>query len=416
MYKNHLQHTLILISISIVFSVVTGAPHAAIASETNGSIVSGSPYAWGENLGWINFRPTNGGLSITDTAITGYAWSQNSGWINFSPQGGGVTNTPEGHLGGHAWSSHDGWIDLSGATITAEGKFTGTIGLISSNAGRINFDCTHCDVRTDWRPLSARAVTTQQGRTFGGFASVTTAPLPALPFNIIKDAPLLYIPTLPGTLLQDSPIGPVIVELPPHANPEPFVVLVNVLNDTEQKVVPPIPSAILLGAVFFEIKAIHIKGYELHAFDAPIRITLPLPQKLQNIQRLAVYWYDETSGQWNRVPNADFSPTGASFSVTHLTRFAIFALRSTRAITEPVLVTTGGGSAIITEAQNIPSSEEMTGIQTTPLPRGVEMGRGIGKVQITETVSTKDLLNISVITFITMLAYLLAKRKESETK
>jgi hypothetical protein len=34
----------------------------------------GSQYAWGENVGWINFEPAQGeGVSVTTSAVTGKA-------------------------------------------------------------------------------------------------------------------------------------------------------------------------------------------------------------------------------------------------------------------------------------------------------------------------------------------------------
>ncbi|MBI5022765.1 MAG: hypothetical protein HZC05_01185 [Candidatus Magasanikbacteria bacterium] len=145
------------------------------ASETNGTIDSNYKYAWGENLGWINMKSDNGGLTITDSAITGYSWSTAGGWINFSPTNGGVTNTSEGVLGGNAWSSQKGWIAMAGITINSSGKFTGTAGTLGTTAGRITFSCDSCDVRTDWRPASARATQTSSG---GGGGVIIPTPTP----------------------------------------------------------------------------------------------------------------------------------------------------------------------------------------------------------------------------------------------
>lgn len=41
-------------------------------------------YAWGENVGWINFNPSGGGVTVADSQLTGYAWGENVGWINMS--------------------------------------------------------------------------------------------------------------------------------------------------------------------------------------------------------------------------------------------------------------------------------------------------------------------------------------------
>jgi len=117
-----------------------------------GVITGGNSFAWGENIGWVNFLASGSDITITDTNLTGYAWNSNYGWINLSPSTSGVTNSCSGTLGGYAWSSTLGWIDFTGASINSSGKFTGVIGTSGSTPGRITFDCTNCDVETDWRP------------------------------------------------------------------------------------------------------------------------------------------------------------------------------------------------------------------------------------------------------------------------
>jgi len=68
--------TLIFISGDFVLPV--------FASSTDGTVDSTYKYAWGENIGWLNFGTTEGNVHITDSALTGYAWAENIGWI-FSP-------------------------------------------------------------------------------------------------------------------------------------------------------------------------------------------------------------------------------------------------------------------------------------------------------------------------------------------
>ncbi len=137
----------IISSVSILFS-------ATFVFASTGTIDDTYKYGWGENLGWINFKPNAVGLTITDSVVTGYVWSSNAGWINFSPAVGGVTNTTLGVLGGSAWSTNMGWISMSGITINSSGKFIGTAGTLGSTAGRITFSCANCDVRTSWRPAT----------------------------------------------------------------------------------------------------------------------------------------------------------------------------------------------------------------------------------------------------------------------
>ena len=45
----------------------------------------GSQYAYAENVGWLNFSPTYGGVTIDlDGNFDGWAWGENIGWINFN--------------------------------------------------------------------------------------------------------------------------------------------------------------------------------------------------------------------------------------------------------------------------------------------------------------------------------------------
>jgi hypothetical protein len=140
------------------FTSMGAAYDIAHASTADGTI-STDAYAWGENIGWINFGCANCNVHVTDAGLTGDAWSAQYGWINLAPTNGGVTNDSEGHLGGTAWSSGLGWISFSGVTINSSGKFTGIAGNAASTSGRINFSCTNCSVITDWRPLSVRNAT-----------------------------------------------------------------------------------------------------------------------------------------------------------------------------------------------------------------------------------------------------------------
>jgi len=153
-------------------------PKTVLASETNGTIDSTYKYAWGENIGWINFGCDNCNVAITDSALSGYAWSSQYGWINLSPnQGGntGVQNTSEGVLSGYAWSSNLGWINFSGVTINTSGEFLG-YATVKSDSSQINFNCANASscgsadfkVKTDWRPASVRRVAGGGGGGGGG--------------------------------------------------------------------------------------------------------------------------------------------------------------------------------------------------------------------------------------------------------
>jgi hypothetical protein len=123
----------------------------------------GSRYAWGENVGWINFEPSQGeGVTVTDSAVTGKAWGENVGWINLSPETDGVVNDGAGNLSGYAWGENVGWISFScedtgicssrnyGVTINpATGEFSGYAW--GENIGWINFAPNGKPVKTSWR-------------------------------------------------------------------------------------------------------------------------------------------------------------------------------------------------------------------------------------------------------------------------
>jgi len=84
-------------------------------------------YAWGTNVGWINFLPSDGGVTIYTDHLEGYAWSENVGWIrlgtynsggshtyeNTSNTNYGINNDGEGNLSGYAWGTNVGWINFN---------------------------------------------------------------------------------------------------------------------------------------------------------------------------------------------------------------------------------------------------------------------------------------------------------------
>lgn len=107
---------------------------------------SDSQYAYGENVGWLNFEPNladpNAGATVSDTQVTGFIWAENIGWINLWPTTyGGVYNDGAGNLSGYAWGENVGWINFDpnygGVTIDADGSFAGYAW--GENIGWINF-------------------------------------------------------------------------------------------------------------------------------------------------------------------------------------------------------------------------------------------------------------------------------------
>ncbi len=127
----------------------------------------GLKYAYGENVGWINFKPSQGpGVTVTLSAVTGYAWGENIGWVNLNPANGGVLNDGTGKLSGYAWGENVGWISFApaggGVQIDSQGYFIGKAW--GENIGWISFNSTGTTpygVRTAWQGQGQLPTTTE---------------------------------------------------------------------------------------------------------------------------------------------------------------------------------------------------------------------------------------------------------------
>ncbi|MFA4890562.1 MAG: hypothetical protein WC587_02980 [Candidatus Paceibacterota bacterium] len=101
--------------------------HTPILKAAGAVPVTG--YAWSDTIGWIEFKPAFGGVSLDDTTglFSGYAWSDNIGWINFAPASGfpeapnygAKMDVSTGNVSGWAKAiaadnnGWDGWISMS---------------------------------------------------------------------------------------------------------------------------------------------------------------------------------------------------------------------------------------------------------------------------------------------------------------
>jgi hypothetical protein len=174
----------------------------AHASATLGSA---SGYAWGEQLGWINFGCPTCTVQISDTAVTGYVWSSVAGWINLSPANAGIVNDGNGILSGYAWSTALGWVNFRGVSITGTGGFSGIAGTASSSAGRITFDCSYCNVTTDWRPAAARNQTpVSSGGGNGMVGYMFPTPQKNSTASVSSEQPFVQSPSLRGIAAPES--------------------------------------------------------------------------------------------------------------------------------------------------------------------------------------------------------------------
>lgn len=155
--KTHIKlAVLVLLSASIQLS-------SAFAATT---IDAGNHYAYGANLGWIDWRgDTNNGAVIGEYVCSGYLYSANVGWINLgsgspvnqiqyqnnSATDFGVNNDGLGNLRGYAWSANVGWINFESTGAPKvdlrTGNFSGSVW--SANCGWISLTNAVAYVQTD---------------------------------------------------------------------------------------------------------------------------------------------------------------------------------------------------------------------------------------------------------------------------
>lgn len=170
--------------LSIIFFSFLSITSLALASTSDGTIDPTYKYAWGENVGFIDFGSEIGNVHITDGALSGYAYGENIGWINLSS----VINDGEGNLSGYAWGENVGFIDFSKAKIGEDGIFSGS--LYGENIGWIIFGETTNKVVTDWRPESSRSSNSSHSRVIGSLPKekiiTQTKVLNTLPTQIIS--------------------------------------------------------------------------------------------------------------------------------------------------------------------------------------------------------------------------------------
>ena len=173
MKKSFLRRTMIAVifGVSVLFCLAQYAENIDPHDDN-------SQYAYGENIGWLNFEPSEGpGVTVTDTEVTGFVWAENIGWVNLTPTTyGGVTNDGSGNLGGYAWGENVGWINFNptggGVTIDNEGNFDGWAW--GENIGWIHFQnlSVPYKVQTAW----SAEVSVQNTLTISAGTGGTTDP------------------------------------------------------------------------------------------------------------------------------------------------------------------------------------------------------------------------------------------------
>ena len=123
------------------------------------NIHASEKWAYGANIGWLNFAPSaGGGVTVYRDHLEGYVWAENAGWIrlgtcsgypcthaNTGPSNYGVNRDASGNLSGYAWGSNIGWINFnpshSQVSIdTSTGDFDGYAW--GENVGWVHFKST----------------------------------------------------------------------------------------------------------------------------------------------------------------------------------------------------------------------------------------------------------------------------------
>ncbi len=273
-----------LFALAVIFLL----PAAAYASLTDGTIDATYKYAWGENIGWINFGAASGNVHVTDTGLTGYAWSANYGWINLKPPTAGVTNDGYGDLSGHAWGENLGWLDFSQVGINIEGEFTG-YAIIENTNSRASLNCSNTGscgssnfkIKTDWRPINVRlnsVIAPAPTPSASSPAPVALAPETEPPAPTPDAGPL---PLVPQTIApSQSPVSEQISPLNQAVNKlkEMFAPILDKLTELK----PLAPLEIPLEKLVPREAPLALKGeWEIMPSDSVDKFVLaPLPNEL----------------------------------------------------------------------------------------------------------------------------------------
>jgi hypothetical protein len=135
------------------------------SSFAQSNIDATDKYAWGENIGWTNWRDANGssdGVIVGTDFLEGFIWGENIGWINvgdgtpantfsYANVNGtdfGVNIDADDDLSGFAWGENVGWINFgwgAAANLANRARFDFVAGRFrgyawGENIGWINLD------------------------------------------------------------------------------------------------------------------------------------------------------------------------------------------------------------------------------------------------------------------------------------
>jgi len=110
----------------------------------------------------VNFGTgaTGGNVHVTSAGITATHGARTT--LDQPGTGAsGVANTCTGALSGYGWGQNVGYVNFGGVSISSVGKFTAAQSspvaavLVPALPWLDHFDCTNCNVTTDWRYCSS---------------------------------------------------------------------------------------------------------------------------------------------------------------------------------------------------------------------------------------------------------------------
>jgi hypothetical protein len=117
----------------MIYTITIIAIFAAGAFSVPSNVLTTEKFAWGENVGWLNWRDANAhldGVYVGGSFLRGWIWGENIGWINVGGGLGPYANTNganfgvnidqvNGNLHGFAYAENVGWINFDGGALAA---------------------------------------------------------------------------------------------------------------------------------------------------------------------------------------------------------------------------------------------------------------------------------------------------------
>lgn len=127
------------------------------------SIDTSNQYAWGENIGWLNWGTTEGAIVMPAGGgpLTGYVWSENMGWISLNCSNTSscatvnyTTYSTGTALAGYAYGENIGWISWNCSNTSSCGTVAYGVGYdpatrtfsgyaYGENVGWISMNCSN---------------------------------------------------------------------------------------------------------------------------------------------------------------------------------------------------------------------------------------------------------------------------------